>query len=273
MYCHASPSFGTKRCTIASVAGSPPSLWYSSAPGHRRRVGVAGPLAEVAAELEVGVDPVLHPAEQLQDQALAEDAPTCCSARRGRPRARAARRRRARARSAGGRAAREPAAVDALQAAAAADGVEQGAADVGVDQGLGEHGGVVAAPDARDHAARGVGLQVLGALALDQRERDGVGLGLALGVLDPRRSARGRRAGVRGPASGSASTTETPRMRRALPANQRRPGRKRASARSSSPPAAPGDERVDRAARLDDRGAEPSSASLRPRRALSMASQ
>ena len=87
----------------------------------------------------------------------------------------------------------EPAAVLALERAAAADHLEQLAADVRVDHGVHEHRGLAGAPRQAGHdAARGVGQEVLGALALHQRREDRVGLGLALGELDAHDQHAGR---------------------------------------------------------------------------------
>ena len=194
MYCQASPSFGTNRCTIASVAGSPPSTWYSSAPA------TGGVLAKPARSprYRPSSRSGFIPSSTRRNSFMIRLWPNTtdvllCSARNTDgsgvvgPVQRGAQDR--------GGPPGEPAAADALQVAPAADGVEEGAADVGVHQGLGEDGRVVAPPDAGDDAARGVGLQVLGALALDHGERDGVGLGLALRVLDPDdQDARGQRA-------------------------------------------------------------------------------
>ena len=237
MYCQASPSLGTNSCRIASVAGSAPSRWYSRAPATRRVCAEARPLGQVAAELEVGVHAVLDPAEELEDRATGRRRPTCCSARRGRSRARAARRRRGVAQRRPGAARQAPAIVPrnlrrrrtASSSARPTSGSVSASARTARSPRRSRRATMLRGrrpPCARRARPRAA-------------QRHGVALGLALDEVDPDDQHPGRQ---RGPLARErqGSTTETDRMRRALPPNQRRVGRKRAIARSSSPRRATG---------------------------------
>ena len=58
---------------MASVIGSPLPRRYSSAPATCGTWGKAAPLGEETPDLEVGVDPLLGTAEELEEEPVAED--------------------------------------------------------------------------------------------------------------------------------------------------------------------------------------------------------
>ena len=168
----------TSRPRSARTRGRSPSVAGSRAvrlvvdrrPRHAGVLSKRGPLAEVAPELEVGVDARLDAAEQLQDQALAEDHRRVAllgAERRRLGRLVALQRGAQRRRRADPSAARRrcPSASGGRGRRRAARGTTSGS-----PRASAEHGHVAAAaPDARHDAARAVGQQVLGALTLHQR--------------------------------------------------------------------------------------------------------
>ena len=250
MYCHESPSFGTNRCTIASVAGSPPSTWYSSAPA------TCGVLAKPARSprYRPSSRSGFIPSSTRRNSFMIRLWPNTtdvllCSARNT-----------------------DGSGVSAPSQRGAQDGVvrpvsrppltpfrlrrprtasRRARLTSASTQGLGEDGRVVAAPDAGDDAARGVGLEVLGALALDHGERDARSSRARPRRTPPGRSGRARRASCARRRAAAASTIETSRIDPRL-AGEPAAARQEAGDRALqlAPPAA-GDERVDRAARLD----------------------
>ena len=124
--------------------------------------------------------------------------------------------------------------------------------------------GLAAAVGPGDHgvgACRPAGARRARPRSSDERQR--VGLGLALVELHPRDHQRGRAGVARVPASGSASVTLTERIRRALPANQRRRGQEAGQGPLELGPAAPGDQRLDRGRPRDGRHARRSAVARR----------